>query len=388
MAEVGYLIDLSTVTLSDEESMTSWIHLFPFGKYDHPRYGEIEFDAAKAKAAEENFKQNVRGTEIDIDYDHKAYSGEAAGWIRDVEARPNGLWGAVEWTKKAWKKIQDKEYKYFSPEFADEWKHPKDGKVVKNILFGGGITNRPFLKDILPLNMSELGMASERPQEGSNMDPEKIRELLGLPKDATDEQVETALTERKPEGEPQGNEGGDQNKEPEGTEGDGANKEPIAANEGLPPEVIQLAESNPAVKALVEQVTALGTSLHQTQAALHLSEVNQQVKRLTEGTSGQVLPAAVKDDLTKALLEPTVENFTKVLTEVQKTGLVQLGEIGVGGQAGAGDGMDSVKKFNDAVQKVIADDKLEYADAVTRVASLDPQLYNEYRENAYSFKTS
>lgn len=374
MADMGYLVELNSLRFNDADR-TSWIQAFPYGKYDHPVYGEIEFDPAKAADAAQNFATNVRGTEIDVDYDHKAHGSEAAGWIRKAEARTNGFWIMVEWTKKAYEHIKNDEYKYFSPEFADEWKHPKTGQVVKNILFGGGITNRPFLKDILPLNMSELGMASERPQEGSSMDPEKIRELLGLPKDATDEQVETALKERKPEEVPE------EVATPPETEA-------IAASEVLPMEVIQLAESNPLVKSLVEHVTALGTSLHQTQTALRLSEVNGVVKQLTEGTSGQILPASVQGELTDVLLATdaaTGAKIVKILSDLKQSGLVQLGEIGHGGGAGTGDGQDVAKKFNESVQKIVQNDKLSYADAVERAASLDPQLYDEYRASVYSF---
>jgi phage I-like protein len=387
MAELGYLIDLGTITLDDEN--TSWIQAFPYGKYDHPVYGEIEFDSTKAAAVAQNFATNVRGTEIDIDYDHKAHGGEAAGWVRNAEARPTGLYIAVEWTKKAAQKIKDKEYKYFSPEFADEWKHPKTGQVIKNVLFGGGITNRPFLKDILPLNMSELGMPSERLQEGKGMDPKELRKLLGLPEDATDEVANAALAERlaaKPE----------DKKTPAELEAEKqaaadleAKKEAdaIAASEGgLPQEVIQLAESNPAIKALVGHVTALGTQLSATQGALRLAEVAGTVKELTEGENA--LPAVVTEDLTKLLSETdpkTANQFAEILKQVLGAGLVKLGETAYTGKAGAGE-TDAAKKFSEEVSKVMASDKLSYGDACERVASLQPQLYAEYTQGAYSFR--
>jgi phage I-like protein len=390
MADVGYLIDLSGVQLDDQNM--SWIQAFPYGKYDHPVYGEIEFDPTKAQAVAENFAQNVRGTEIDVDYDHKAHGGEAAGWVRKAEPRTDGLYIAVEWTKKAAQKIKDKEYKYFSPEFADEWKHPKTGEVIKNVLFGGGITNRPFLKDILPLNMSELGMPSERPQEGSRMDPEKIRELLGLPKDATDEQVETALKERKPEDKPE------DKKTPEelaaeaeaakGGSGDGTPETIAASDLGLTAEVIQLAEKSPAIKSLVEAVQALGTQLSATQTALRLTEVESTVKELTEGPNA--LPAVKAEELKKFLSEtdPKVAaSVVSLLSGIKETGLVQLGETGRGAGAGEGpDGKDATKRFSDEVAKVMASDKLDYASAAERVASLQPELYTEYTQAAYSFK--
>src|SRR4051794_331314 len=191
--QVGYWSDLSAAQFDDDARVT-WIQALPIGSYEHPTYGKIEVTPEKVQQLAANVASNVRETELDIDYDHKAKGGEAAGWVKNAEARQNGLWLAVEWTKNAYQKIKDREYKYFSPEFTDEWKHPKTQVVHKNVLFGGGITNRPFLKDILPLNMSELFAEQQVHREESGMDPKKLRQLLGLPEDATEEQV-TAATD-------------------------------------------------------------------------------------------------------------------------------------------------------------------------------------------------
>jgi phage I-like protein len=384
MADMGYLIDLNSIKLDDEANMTSWLQAFPYGKYDHPVYGEIDMSPDKAARMQKNFDDNVRGTDLDIDYDHKAHDSVAAGWIRKAEARSNGLWIMVEWTKKAWDHIKAKEYKYFSPEFHDEWKHPKTGQVFKDILFGGGITNRPFLKDILPINMSELGMPSERPQEGKGMDPKELRKLLGLPEDATDEVVNTALAERLAAKE-EPKEEKKEEKTPAELEAE-KRAEAIAASEGLPKEVIQLAESNPAIKALVDHVTALGTQLSATQGALRLSEVASTVKELSEGSNA--LPAVVQEDLTKLLSESDVkaaERFTTILKQIQGVGLVKLGETAYTGKAGEGE-EDAAKKFAEEIAKVMLSDKLDYAAAAERVASLQPQLYAEYTQGAYSFR--
>jgi phage I-like protein len=379
---LGYLVDLRAVQLSDD--LRSEIQLFPFGEYHHPMYGKINFTPEMAADVERNFNENVRGIDLDIDYDHKAKETTAAGWIRSVTVRANGLFGVVEWTKRAAEHIRNKEYRYFSPEFTDEWEHPKTGQKFKNVLFGGGITNRPYLKDILPINMSELGMPSERPQEGNGMDPKKQRKLLGLPEDATDEQVEAALDERLKsleEDEKKKEEVDDKKDEVDDTK----TPEAIAASEsGLPQEVIQLAESNPAIKALVDHVAALGTQLAATQGALRLSEVQAEVKELTEGKNA--FPAVVSDDLTKLLSESditTANAVVSILKKVQGTGLVQLGEFG---HSAPGGEKDASKLFAEEVAKVMANDKLSYADAAERVAAMQPQLYADHAEESYSFK--
>lgn len=192
--KVGYLVDLATVKF-DEGSTQTWIQGAPLGKYDHPIYGEIEFTPERVQQFAANVKANVRGQDLNIDYDHK--EGEAAGWVKDAEARDNGLWLLVEWTKTAAQKIKEKAYRYFSPEFVDEWTHPSTKQAYKDVLFGGGITNRPFLKGILPINMSEVfAHAADQNNDGGVMD-EKLRKQiakrLGLPEDAAEDQVLEAL---------------------------------------------------------------------------------------------------------------------------------------------------------------------------------------------------
>lgn len=154
MNAYGYFVDLRGLSLT--EGSATWIQAMPLGTYDHPMYGKIQFTHERILRFAQSVKDRVRTTDLDIDYDHKQYNGEAAGWVRDAEARTDGLWLLVEWTKTAYTKIKEGAYKYFSPEFYDEWQHPKTKVKHKDVLFGGGITNRPHIRDILPINLSEF----------------------------------------------------------------------------------------------------------------------------------------------------------------------------------------------------------------------------------------
>lgn len=234
MQQLGYLVDLSACRFSDEGS--GWIQAMPLGKFTHPVYGEIDITPERVQRFAANVKSGVRGQDLDIDYDHKVKTTEAAGWVKDAEARANGLWIFVEWTKEAWGKIKSKAYRYFSPELVDEWKHPSTGMLHKDVLFGGGLTNRPFLKGILPINLSELSFG-EATSVGGHMDPKLLRQLLGLPEDATDEAVTSKIGELT---------------KPPASDGEGTKTPQLV----LAAEITKLAESSPAVKALTEQLTA------------------------------------------------------------------------------------------------------------------------------------
>jgi hypothetical protein len=350
------------VQFSDEENPTSWIQGVTLGEYEHPVHGKIKFDAERIKRFADNVNNNVRGTELDIDYDHKAMTTEAAGWVKKAEARANGLFLLVEWTRDAANKIKSKKYRYFSPEFVDEWKHPGSGATFTDVLFGGGITNRPFLKDILPVNLSEL--FSEEPknhQGGNEVDRKKLCELLGLPEDSNDDVVSAAikkLNERPPAPTPPAND----------------------------PTLVQLAESNPAIKALMERQAETDRKLAETQAALRLSEVLTSVTKLSEGKNW-AFPAVVLNELPAALIQmpkTLSDKVVEVLGKLAETGLVQLGEKGHQRQGGENE-TDPVKVFTEAVGELMKkDDKMSYGEAVEHVALMEPSKFEAYRKASYA----
>jgi phage I-like protein len=379
--QFGFWTDLhgvNAVQLADGEDMVSTFMAMPYGEYEHPMYGKLKLTLEKAQRMAANVANRVRGIDLDVDYDHKAQDGKAAGWIQAADARDSGLFLTVKWTKTAWNAIKAGEYKYFSPEYHDEWKHPQTGDVHKDVLFGGGITNRPFLKDILPLNMSEL--FSEQKQEANGMDREKLLKLLGLPEDATDEQINTALEERT-------------SAEPEPEQGVEAGTEAleVAASE-LPPEVIQLAEKDPAVKALTDLVSNLQQQVSTTSAALHLSESANRVTRLSERTEdGRMLSAGAQKQLQEIFLHAPKELSDKVVAFVEGvnkgTAYVPTGETEGIATRLSGDGQDSTKKFNDAVEKMMSSTNgMDYGSAVERVAAEQPDLFEGYRQQSYAWR--
>src|SRR6185503_2358591 len=106
----------------------SWIQCMPFGSWEHPFYGTLKFDMERANRFVKNFDNNVVSKDLDIDFEHKLFDGKAAGWVRAAQARENeGLFLQVEWTPAGEAAIRNGEYKYFSPEFCDEWEHPQSG---------------------------------------------------------------------------------------------------------------------------------------------------------------------------------------------------------------------------------------------------------------------
>lgn len=386
--KIGYLVDLASLQFN-EGGKSSWIQLMPLGNYEHPLYGELSFTEERIQRFADNANAKVRGTDLDIDYDHKMLTTKAAGWIKEVEARPDGLWGLIDWTPDAAKAIKNKEYRYFSPEFLDEWTHPKTKVTHKDVLNGGGITNRPFLKDILPLNLSEYLAGHEHNEGSRTVDPEKLKALaeqLGLPADATVEQVMEAAQAKLTAS--SGNDGGGEKPQQKKDEEQQPVVEAKAATELLEG-LKKLAESNTAVKQLMDIVNAQGAQLAEQSKELTEARLDKTLIQLSEKAEAKKfsLPAVSKDAIRKLLSEPGMsrqlsDKIVATLDKVIEAGLVELGERGQSRQDHSE--IDGVKRFTDEVQKVMNDRKVDYATAANAVAAEQPQLFAEYQAASYA----
>jgi len=148
-------------------------------------------------------KLKARQDQMVIDYEHQTLNAEkngqpapAAGWINgaDIEWRSGeGFFVTPEWTDAAKSKIDTKEYKYFSPVMVF---NKLTGEVYDIIM--GAITNYAAIDGMDELQAQAAAKFSfqliTQPQEENSMNAEQIRALLGLEKDASDEQVQVALT--------------------------------------------------------------------------------------------------------------------------------------------------------------------------------------------------
>ncbi len=385
--QYGYYVDLSGVAFDE---MTSWLHAMPFGTFQHSTYGELNFDTGKVKGFADSVKNKVRGIDLDVDYDHKAKTHEAAGWVKDADVRSDGLWLLVDWTKEAAQKIKDKKYKYFSPEFHDEWTDAQ-GKMHQNVLFGGGLTNRPFLKNLVPVNLSELSFVEPSQEEG--MDPKKLRELLGLAADATDEQVATKLSENKTTIEvlqaavqQQTTQLAEFKTEIEQIK----NAPPKPSGPAISDTLKQLAESNPVVKALVDQVEGTNKELAETQKVLRETRTAQKLTEL-DGGSKMILTPRAKELAARVLNEcpaHLTESVWELLGLFRKgtSAMVELGER-AGASVHYGTERTSTEQFTSFVAALQKDNpKLSEREAMDMAAAQHPEVYNQYREDSYSFR--
>jgi len=170
---------------ADEASFTppEWVHLIPAGTFSgRDGRGPYTLDAQAVLAA---FAAN--GADLPIDYDHQSLTAEeksgpvpAAGWIKELQAREDGIWARVEWTPRAAELLANKEYRYLSPVFRYQ---AKTGRVVA--LTGAGLTHNP--------NLYLQATASRKESHAVDELLERLIYMLNLPVTATPEEVAAEL---------------------------------------------------------------------------------------------------------------------------------------------------------------------------------------------------
>jgi len=141
------------------------------GKFKHPWYGTLKFDRKFFAGMIRNFEADIPNPEIAFDFKHDSESG-AAAWITKLFVEGKNLMASVSLTPKGRKAIEEKEFKYFSIEYTDDYVEyqyeeafDKQGKVTEieqkishgPTTLGGGLTNRPFIKGMAPVSLSEDG---------------------------------------------------------------------------------------------------------------------------------------------------------------------------------------------------------------------------------------
>lgn len=147
---------------SEELKGGVWIHAAPLASYTHPLYGDTTIDETRVDRFIQNFKANVYGQDIPINYEHfgmdasKGY--KAAGWVTDIDSREDGMWWQVKFTDQATEEIKANEWRYFSPEWYEVYTDPITQVKHLDVPSGGALTNQPFFKNQVPLNFSDLAI--------------------------------------------------------------------------------------------------------------------------------------------------------------------------------------------------------------------------------------
>lgn len=164
------------IKLGEGEQVPNKVQVLRVGKFKHPQYGNFEITTQTLAEMKANFDARIRGIDVSFDYYHES-NEDASAWVNELILEESGteLWAIVDWTPKAQQKLAERELRYFSPDFAFQWEDPETGSSFNNVLFGGGLTNRPFVKEMQAI------VADETKTQGDKMtELEKAQAALKL----------------------------------------------------------------------------------------------------------------------------------------------------------------------------------------------------------------
>lgn len=329
---------------------TSEIQIARTGTWEHPEYGKFTISEAVLQEFVDNFYNGTRGVELAIDQAHRPDDG-AAGWVRELHKRGSELWATIEWTPVGVQLISDGIFRYFSPEFAPRYTDPETGAENRNVLLGGGLTNRPFIKHMHPILLSEGGatvmvwprdVADGDTEEEATMElSEQVRTALGLSEDVDAAGLVAAV-------------------------------EQFIAGQAETPEVARLTEENQTLndanRQLAERVTGLEERLRRGEWERY-RDGQLREGRLTMALAEQFEPLYLSDP----------ERATAIIGALPKA--VDLSERGSdSGEPVSDDTPD--KLFLAEVTTYQTEHKVDFATAMREVSQRKPDLAAAYQQHA------
>ncbi len=159
-----------------------WLHLLPAAEFTGAD-GRGPYAKPDMAALIAQFDKD--GRRLPVDENHsidlagkQGHPSPARGWIVELQAREDGLWGRVEWTGEGEKIVAGKEYGFLSPVFLHGQTKPY--KVAKMLRVA--LTNDPNLSQLTSLHSKEDDTMLE-----------ELRKALGLPETADEAAVLAAV---------------------------------------------------------------------------------------------------------------------------------------------------------------------------------------------------
>ncbi len=141
---------LKGVTLSEG----TWQEILRTGAFAMPDGTTLIITEDDLDTLVASFEGNVRGQRIPVDLDHDPKSG-AMGWFDSLKRGGEKLLAKFDWTKPGAALIGNKVYQYFSSQIGP-WLDPESGEEHPLVLYGGALTNFPFIKGMATVSLNEF----------------------------------------------------------------------------------------------------------------------------------------------------------------------------------------------------------------------------------------
>lgn len=182
-AVVPFIALASAADLIGGNDAPEWVHLLPVLVGNVLTFdGRGPYKITDAGAVIQASLEDPRGLPIDENHatDLAAPDGRPAparGWIVELQARKDGVWGRVEWTDEGRALVKGRAYRGLSPVLSID---PNDRSTVRRLM-RASLVNTPNLKGLTALN-----------QETTMTLQARLAEKLGLKADATEDEIVAA----------------------------------------------------------------------------------------------------------------------------------------------------------------------------------------------------
>jgi len=411
--KISVMVDLKNYMTAGENGkvkLPKQIQVLPMGMWDTEQYGPMTITRAYLEAIVDNYKKNLRkGLPIDKDHNRQ----EATGWMENPVIKEDGenpgLYCDTEWTPLGESLLGGKIYRFFSPEWTDNYTDPETGIQHGPALIAGTLTNRPLFKELVPLvasegNLTTPGSAvvllsqqnfntpSTKPmskletvlaKKASELTAEEKALIVAHEKDLNDEQKKTfsevleanKVAEEKAKAEADAKAKAEKEaKEKAEAEAKKGNEQLVTMTAAEKEQLVKNAEAGKQAMEILENKKA-----EETAQGFLMSE---------DGKKGKIL-AKGKDTLTKLIRsfsDTQMKYFSEVMDAIPETKL--FSEIGSGAN-GNGDGT-SKTAFEAKVAEIkkASEGKLTERQAMLEVAEKYPDLYKAYEADLQPTKRS
>lgn len=141
------------ISLSEGATRT-WVTLTRTGSFTDPRYGRFEITPKMLADMVRNFEAGTYGQEIFLDVAHEPDKGAAAK-VLELKTDGTRLRASVEWTPYGISAVRERGFRYLSADFFDDYVDNEAGRSHGPLLRGAGLTIRPVIKRLDPVQLSE-----------------------------------------------------------------------------------------------------------------------------------------------------------------------------------------------------------------------------------------
>ncbi len=145
------------------EQDTRFIYnLLPVGEFYDKRYGRVSITPAKVQEMADNFGK-CTAYDVPVKLGHSD-GAKSPGKIIGVQAKSDGLEVTMLVDAETAQAINDKQYRYMSAEYDEDYHDKKTGEKVGAVLLGAALVNQPAHPYVAPLKLADDVIPENKPE--------------------------------------------------------------------------------------------------------------------------------------------------------------------------------------------------------------------------------